>query len=87
MKADEEFAIEKVRPHIASFCVATSYTIGRMQAKLVKSEQQAIDTLYEKKTKGAVTQQKMQVTLPPPSSSPFHLRPIARNPRSQTSPD
>lgn len=32
-----------------------------MQAKLVKQEQQAIDSLYEKKRKGAEVSQKMYV--------------------------
>jgi V-type H+-transporting ATPase subunit E len=67
VKADEEFAIEKVRDARGTLA-RDAHTPG-LQAKLVKQEQQAIDAQYEKKTKGALTAQKMCVLspFPPPA--------------------
>jgi V-type H+-transporting ATPase subunit E len=65
VKADEEFAIEKVRCSAKPLDAACRIDLLRFfppehsQAKLVKHEQQAIDAQYEKKRKGAETAQKM----------------------------
>jgi hypothetical protein len=64
VKADEEFAIEKVSNRTSPILKQTHRYV---QAKLVKHEQQAIDAQYEKKRKGAETAQKMYVS--------GHLRP------------
>lgn len=64
VKADEEFAIEKVRELLLEQARAELIPMGLIQAKLVKQEQQAIDAQYEKKRKGAETSQKMFVVLP-----------------------
>lgn len=60
MKADEEFAIEKVctSSHLQQECLANLHL---PKAKLVKQEQQAIDAQYEKKRKGSEVAQKMSV--------------------------
>jgi hypothetical protein len=44
------------------------------QAKLVKQEQQAIDAQYEKKTKGALTAQKMYVATTTVETISDHFR-------------
>lgn len=68
VKADEEFAIEKVRSfHSLERCghwdtnYPSPWVLDFGQAKLVKQEQQAIDAQYEKKRKGAEVSQKMSV--------------------------
>lgn len=69
VKADEEFAIEKVRNSDQKFSrqarIVLVLDCSRYcyQAKLVKQEQQAIDAQYEKKRKGSETAQKMYVSL------------------------
>jgi V-type H+-transporting ATPase subunit E len=66
VKADEEFAIEKVgqRKNIGvlyTICVAymTVFVIPLLQAKIVRSEAQNIESTYEKKRKQASVSQKM----------------------------
>ncbi|TFY65979.1 hypothetical protein EVG20_g5114 [Dentipellis fragilis] len=62
VKADEEFAIEKVRRAAYLLCcreLSAYVAAAILQARLVKQEQQAIDAQYEKKRKGAETAQKI----------------------------
>lgn len=62
MKADEEFAIDKVRQILYVYQLVITY-LSFWQAKLVKQEQQSIDAQFEKKHKGAETAQKMCVSI------------------------
>ena len=62
VKADEEFAIEKVRSTLREpTIVRLDPRSAHPQAKLVKQEQHAIDAQYEKKFEGVETAQKMSV--------------------------
>ena len=60
MKADEEFAIEKVRCLYTRLSLCRNVTTA-VQARLVKQAQQNIDVQFEKKRKGAEVAQKMYV--------------------------
>lgn len=62
VKADEEFAIEKVQ-YSRNDRVFLEFLIYGNQAKLVKQEQQAIDAQFEKKRKASEVSQKMYVRI------------------------
>lgn len=61
VKADEEFAIEKVslRISVGRNCGLMEGYVWCAQAKIVRSEAQNIESTYEKKRKQATVSQKM----------------------------
>lgn len=82
VKADEEFAIEKVNLLMAP---PSSTEFYPSQAKIVRQEAVNIDSSYDKKKKQAVVSQKMWVALPSCYSILTSFSPV-RSRSKQTSP-